>query len=353
MKKQNYCPHCGKKLSPAEIICAGCGHFINIDEMITGDVMEPDENIRLQDMNISRYIPTPEEKIVRCKLCGGENKRGDNNCKHCGFLIKQSSVREEIINEDDEIINTIPPTKQDLYRMMGIKLYIYKLINKFSYKCQTRYQHEDGSIETCGQQLTFIHKSCPKCKEKKEIFYNCSNYDDPKIRCMQPIDMDMMICPNCGASTLLNDLKSVITGQAFDPNAVMIAKKYLQRDFPGFTLLNENYTIVISHHKLMEAKWWLQSKSKAVSEMLKMLAMFLDVVTNPRGKPSMPSIFGSFNLPRAINQVQSPQPSLGLQDLLQKRLIDMQAGNAATMQSVDVQETGEDANDLDNSELTI
>lgn len=359
MTKARYCPHCGRRLLAGEIICNGCGHYLEFGDMVMGDEVEPNEEVRLQDMNISKFIPSASEKIVRCQLCGGENRRGSYNCQHCGFLLKEATPREEIIKEDEEVIASIPPEKHDSYRMMGIKLYIYKLIDKFSYKCQTKFQHPDGKIETCDQPLTFIHKKCPKCNEPKEIYYNCSNYDDPKVQCTQLIDMDMMVCPRCGASTLLNDLKAIITGQAHDNNAVMITRKYLQPDFPRFMMLNENYTIVITHHKLMEAKWWLQSNSKAVSEMLKMLSMFLDVMTNPKGKPSMPSIFSSFNLERAITQVQSPQPSTGLQEILQQRVADIQGVNGAAQAQPAIAAPGgggaggNNDDDYDNANLVI
>lgn len=316
-----------------------------------GKEEEPEKEVRLQDMNISNFIPTHDEKIVRCQLCGGENHRGLSNCVHCGYMIKQSTQREEIIEEDDVIVSRIPPSKLHMYRTMGIQLYIYKLINKFRYNCQTKYKYPDGRVETCGQPLTFIHDTCPKCKEKKQIYYNCTNYDDPKIKCDQLIDVSMLVCPKCQAPTLYSDILSIVTGNSIDNEAIKFTYRYLQRDFPKFVLVQDNYKIVITHQKLMQAKWWLQRTSLSVSEMLKMLAIFIGAVMTRGGKPSMPSILTSFNLAKTLSQIRSPQESDGLAELIHAR--ENEVENELGNQPAPAPATPDDGDDADNSEFIV
>jgi hypothetical protein len=338
-----FCAFCGVEVRPTGLACGGCGAFIQKGGVVNQSPQEnPPQPLEQEQRVITEFVPTREERIVRCRICNGENKRGECYCVHCGRVLIPKSDHDEVVDIDKKTVRKIPPRQQVLNLKIACQLYALKLINKLEpYPCNNIIELQDGERVECKQKIDISMERCPRCQQKNDVFYNCKNAKLQGVNCDQRITLDMMYCPKCEAihrsgknidsSTLVNDLISIVGGMTFGEEIISFVDNNLQQDFIQFKLVKQTFPVVIAHDRVSTIKTDLESWCNRLSEVLSMLAMFLDIATGKKGSSGMQSIFQSFNpfLFMQGNGPSAPVPSDDLNQLIDQRQAEIQQGNVA------------------------
>jgi hypothetical protein len=317
------CDNCGNEIAVTDVVCENCHAFIMVENMIENGAGKKGGNTdQVKIENLALLIPNRGEKIVKCIKCGGQNRRGDSHCIHCGYLIIPINEHDEIVSNDDAILRKIDPQYHRLYFKIGCQLLVLKNARKIGkYPCSTKIEDGDGHLVKCDYPLEYSMKKCPRCGEPNDKTYACKNFDQG---CITPIDIDDLRCPSCKASTMLSDMMNIISGKVSGDIVINYIDEHVDPIFPQFQITRQTLPITMNHREIIMMKFDLENISKRMAKILKWLAMYLEATTKQQGMASMPTIFQSFNAAAIAGSFRPPQRSNELNDLISEREQDIQ-----------------------------
>jgi hypothetical protein len=278
--------------------------------------------------SIATLMPSRNERVVTCRKCGGENKRGETNCMHCGYLLIPPTEMEEISEIDDKTYQKLSPKFHNDYLRVASQLIVLKILNRIDpYPCQTTIEMDDGSKVKCGQELQFWMEKCPRCKQTNTVVYNCKN---KKHGCNAVLPIDAMRCPNpkCKATSMLADVISIVKGYATGgESTIQFVDENIQPIFQQFQMIRSTMRVLIDHKGLIMLKFDLESICERMAKIMKFLALYLESVTKKQGIASMRNVFQISSLQNL--STTPPRRSDDLDALLQERERAIQQGGAA------------------------
>lgn len=321
-----YCAFCGHKLKPSDLICGNCGSLLSSATVTSQDPNaildeEPDDDEGgdggIRPRAIHRFIPARDEKIVKCHKCGGENRRGELNCRYCNYLLVPTTEIDEITEQDENTYRRMVPRMHEDYFLIGVQLIVLKLIKKLApYPCKTVVQDPDGNIRECGATLNFYDDICPYCGEKNIVGYNCKNADRG---CQEviPVFPPTKRCPSCNSETLMHDITALLNGKLMGEEAVRFTMGKIAPIFPDFELLMDTFSIMIDHRSLVSMESDLKGIANRMAKYFKWLALYLDSLSQKQGTPTMSTIFQNPNA--MLSSINPPRRSDNLDNLIMER----------------------------------
>jgi hypothetical protein len=150
-----------------------------------------------------------------------------------------------------------------------------------------------------------------------------------------------MKCPNCGQTTLLADLMKILNGETSGDNTNDFVEKFMQEDFPQFPLLKKTLNVMISHNRLVDMKFDMESTCERFSTILKYLADFLEIATKRQGSGGMSTIFQNFNPMTLLKTSGSPEASDSLNEILDGREHDLRQAEAQARAEPPIENDGD------------
>lgn len=295
-----------------------------MDEIVEANPVSPP----FPPKSIATLMPSRNERVVSCRKCGGDNKRGETNCMHCGYLLIPPTEMEEISDIDDKTYQKLSPKFHNDYLRVAAQLIVLKILNRIDpYRCQTVVEMDDGSKVKCGQELQFWMESCPRCSQSNATAYSCKN---KKHGCNAVLSLDAMRCqnPKCKATSMLADIISIVKGYATGGGSTIeFVEENMQPVFQQFQMIRNTMRVLIDHKGLIMLKFDLESICERMAKIMKFLALYLESVTKKQGIASMKNVFQLSSLQNLSSS--PPRRSDDLDALLQERERAIQQGGAA------------------------